>query len=95
MLDGVSTPLDLARQLDDTLAAFTTSDSLPLGSPNPDEVAEIFEAPLGHFLKREGHTTAKPKRGKLTQTIHFMPYENKLIWGATAAILDKLAAHFE
>ena len=64
-------------------------------SPNPDEVAEIFEAPLTHFLNRHGHTTAKPKRGKLTQTIHFMPYQDKLIWGATAAILDKLAAHFE
>ena len=63
--------------------------------PNPDEVAEIFEAPLSHFLNRTGHTTAKPKRGKLTQTIHFMPYQDKLIWGATAAILDKLAKHFE
>ena len=62
---------------------------------NPDEVAEIFEAPLHYFLDRTGHYTAKPKRGDRTQTVHFMPYQDKLIWGATAAILDKLAAHFE
>lgn len=62
---------------------------------NPSEVAEIFEAPLGHFLSRSGHYKAHPKRGNRTQTVHFMPYQDKLIWGATAAILDKLAAHFE
>ena len=62
---------------------------------NEDEVAEVFSAPLRHFLTRESHTTIKPRRHGASQTVHFMPYDDKLIWGATAAILDKLVSHFE
>ena len=62
---------------------------------NPDEVAEAFEVPLQHFLSRKNHYTVRPnfKNGK--HRVHFMPYQNKMIWGATAAILDKLILHFE
>ena len=64
-------------------------------TPNPDEVADVFEVPLDHFLSRKSHYTVRPnfKNGK--HRVHFMPYQDKVIWGATAAILDKLIAHFE
>ena len=62
---------------------------------NPDEVAQVFEVPLEHFLLRKNHYTVRPnfKNGK--HRVHFMPYQDKIIWGATAAILDKLISHFE
>lgn len=62
---------------------------------NSDEVADVFEAPLTHFLNRNDHFTIRPIFGNSIHRVHFMPYQNRLIWGATAAILDKLASHFE
>ena len=55
-----------------------------------DEVAGIFEVPLTHFLQRENrHQFSLPLRGKVQQ-LHAMPYQDKFIWGATAAILHRL-----
>jgi 8-oxo-dGTP pyrophosphatase MutT (NUDIX family) len=62
---------------------------------NEDEVANVFEVPLNHFLTRQSHFTVRPKFNNSTHRVHFMPYQDKVIWGATAAILDKLASHFE
>lgn len=58
---------------------------------DPFEVAEIFEAPLAHFLdparyeRREYHFKARHR--------HYMaiPYEGRYIWGATAGMLYSLA----
>jgi 8-oxo-dGTP pyrophosphatase MutT (NUDIX family) len=50
-----------------------------------DEVAGIFEVPLNHFLQQENrHQFSLPLRGKIQQ-LHAMPYQDKFIWGATAA----------
>jgi 8-oxo-dGTP pyrophosphatase MutT (NUDIX family) len=55
-----------------------------------DEVAGIFEVPLTHFLQQENrHQFSLPLRGKVQQ-LHAMPYQDKFIWGATAAILHRL-----
>ena len=55
-----------------------------------DEVAGIFEVPLNHFLQHENrYQFSLPLRGKVQQ-LHAMPYEDKFIWGATAAILNRL-----
>ena len=62
---------------------------------NEEEVARIFEVPLSHFLTRQSHFTVRPNFNNQRHRVHFMPYEDKVIWGATAAILDKLASHFE
>lgn len=64
-------------------------------SINRDEVDNVFTAPLSYFLTREKHFTANPSYKNTTHKVHFMPYQEKLIWGATAAILDKLILHFE
>lgn len=54
------------------------------------EVAGIFEVPLTHFLQQQNrHQFSLPLRGKLQQ-LHAMPYQDKFIWGATAAILHRL-----
>lgn len=60
---------------------------------NQDEVADVFEFPLNHFLQRNNHFTLHPHRQGQTHAVHFMPVGDKVIWGATAAILDKLALH--
>ncbi|MGP9800788.1 CoA pyrophosphatase [Rheinheimera sp. NSM] len=55
-----------------------------------DEVAGIFEVPLTHFLQQENrHQFSLRLRGKMQQ-LHAMPYQDKFIWGATAAILHRL-----
>lgn len=59
------------------------------------EVAECFEVPLEHFMSRRNHSTIKPNRNGRSQTVHFMPYKNRLIWGATASIIDKLVRHIQ
>jgi 8-oxo-dGTP pyrophosphatase MutT (NUDIX family) len=58
--------------------------------PDPFEVAEVFEAPLGHFLeaanyeRREFHFRGRHR--------HYLavPYEGRYIWGATAGMLYTL-----
>lgn len=55
-----------------------------------DEVAGIFEVPLLHFMQQANqYQFTLPLRGKLQQ-LHAMPYQDKFIWGATAAILHRL-----
>jgi 8-oxo-dGTP pyrophosphatase MutT (NUDIX family) len=58
--------------------------------PDPFEVAEIFEAPLAHFLdadryqRREFHFRGRHR--------HYLaiPFEGRYIWGATAGMLYNL-----
>lgn len=59
--------------------------------PDPFEVADIFEAPLSHFLearnyqRREYHFRGRHR--------HYLaiPFEGRYIWGATAAMLYSLS----
>lgn len=54
------------------------------------EVADIFEVPLQYFIQpSHRHQMTLPYKGK-PHTIHIMPYQHRLIWGATAAILNTL-----
>ena len=58
---------------------------------DPFEVAEIFEVPLGYFLREESREIhSREWRG---EERHFFvyPYENYYIWGATAGMLNNLA----
>ena len=56
-----------------------------------NEVAEVFQVPLSHFLMREKHLQVSTyTRGK-RHHIHFMPYKQHNIWGVTAAILHDLS----
>src|SRR5574340_1143882 len=58
--------------------------------PDPFEVAEVFEAPLGFFLDRGNYQRRQYHfRGRHR---HYMaiPYEGRYIWGATAGMLYSL-----
>ncbi len=60
-------------------------------SPNPDEVADIFEAPFlflmdpANHQRREGRTPAGD-----TRRFYAITWEDRLIWGATAGMLRAL-----
>lgn len=56
-----------------------------------NEVDEIFQVPLQHFLQFELHTIINVERNSQHYPVHYMPYKHYKIWGATAAILKDLA----
>ena len=57
------------------------------------EVSEVFTAPLAFFLDSNNHITVPVKTKQNQYSVHFMPYRNYNIWGATAAMLKDLAEH--
>jgi len=60
-------------------------------TPDPFEVAAVFEAPLGHFLDLARYQRREYRfRGRHR---HYMaiPYEGRYIWGATAGMLYSFA----
>ncbi|WP_158587089.1 CoA pyrophosphatase [Motilimonas pumila] len=56
--------------------------------PDRNEVADIFFMPLQHAMQNRHHSKHKMHYGP--QRITWIPYQGKLIWGATAAIIDSL-----
>ncbi len=56
-----------------------------------NEVAEIFQVPLRHFLNSDTHIAINVNHTTGNHQVHFMPYQDYNIWGATAAILKDLA----
>jgi 8-oxo-dGTP pyrophosphatase MutT (NUDIX family) len=58
--------------------------------PDPFEVAEIFEAPLEHFLDAGRYQRREYRfRGRHRHYLA-IPYEGRYIWGATAGMLYNL-----
>lgn len=72
-----------------------------IGIVNPDfslkldknEVADAFEAPLEHLMDRQNHLVHHTHRGHQTFPIYFIPWQSRMIWGATAAIIRNLSHH--
>jgi 8-oxo-dGTP pyrophosphatase MutT (NUDIX family) len=59
-------------------------------TPNPHEVAEVFEAPFA-FLMDPGNTRREfYERDGHKRWFYAMPWEGKYIWGATAGMLRAL-----
>jgi 8-oxo-dGTP pyrophosphatase MutT (NUDIX family) len=55
------------------------------------EVAELFEVPLAFIVDRANHQRhTRELRGRV-RGFYVLPYENRYIWGATAAMLVNLA----
>jgi 8-oxo-dGTP pyrophosphatase MutT (NUDIX family) len=54
------------------------------------EVAEVFEAPLTHFLDPASHRRHTLRVGGELRHFHAMPYGDYFIWGATAGMLMSL-----
>ncbi len=60
-------------------------------TPSPDEVADIFQAPLDLILDLEAYDKSTMVFGDSERVILELNYEGYRIWGATAAILYHLA----
>jgi 8-oxo-dGTP pyrophosphatase MutT (NUDIX family) len=59
---------------------------------DPNEVAEIFEVPLGFLMDGMNHQrrSIELPEGAGRRSFYAMPYERFFIWGATAAMLRNL-----
>lgn len=60
-------------------------------SPNPDEVADIFETPFGFLMdpaNHEQHERETPSGER--RRFYAMRHEDRFIWGATAGVLRAL-----
>ena len=64
-------------------------------TPNPDEVAEAFEAPLTLFLDHAAHRVQQVEYRGLRREIHEFEFAGHRIWGATAAMLINLRDRLE
>jgi hypothetical protein len=56
-------------------------------SPDPDEVASIFEVPLAFFLDAANHHRELTEVNGFMRVYYVMPFGERRIWGTTAAIL--------
>jgi 8-oxo-dGTP pyrophosphatase MutT (NUDIX family) len=59
-------------------------------APDPAEVEGVFEVPLAHFLDPANHRRESRMFNGVERRFYAMPYGDKYIWGATAAMLMNL-----
>jgi 8-oxo-dGTP pyrophosphatase MutT (NUDIX family) len=59
-------------------------------TPDPSEVAEIFEVPLAFLMDGLNHQRLSVELAGGRRTFYAMPYERFFIWGATAGMLRNL-----
>ncbi len=59
-------------------------------SPDPFEVAEVFEVPLSFLLNPDNHRRHSDVINGRQRHYYSMPYEGRNIWGATAGMLHML-----
>ncbi len=60
-------------------------------SINPQEVAEVFEAPLAYILDPMNHARRSVERGGVMREFYAIEYGEHTIWGATAAMIVNLS----
>lgn len=56
-------------------------------TPDPDEVAEVFEVPLAFLLDAKNHRHESAFYKGRMRTYWAMPFGSRFIWGATAGML--------
>jgi len=84
-----------------TSTGFVVSPWLGLLSAPPklqlqtSEVAAVFNLPLSYALSNEHRKQRWFSHPYRQQQLHFLPFQNQLIWGATAAILHQLAEQIQ
>jgi 8-oxo-dGTP pyrophosphatase MutT (NUDIX family) len=60
-------------------------------TPNPQEVADIFETPFGFLMDPANHERRfYDQPGGVRRWFYAMTYEERMIWGATAGVLRAL-----
>lgn len=55
---------------------------------NPGEVSAMFTVPLTFLLQQNNRHVMLVQRRQQSHPVTFIPYGDRLIWGATAAIID-------
>lgn len=60
-------------------------------TPEPSEVAAIFEVPLAFLLDRSNHQKVRRTVNGLERAYYAMPYKKHYIWGATAGMIVNLS----
>lgn len=65
-------------------------DSVQTFIKDKNEVDEIFQVPLQHFMQEKNHHSIDSYRHGRHHNVHFYPYKHYNIWGATAAIMKDL-----
>ncbi|PIW61610.1 CoA pyrophosphatase [Shewanella sp. CG12_big_fil_rev_8_21_14_0_65_47_15] len=60
---------------------------------DPGEVADCFTVPLSFFIAPGNRHQKRFLRQGRYYCVHFIPYQQRFIWGATAAIIDHLCRH--
>ncbi|MGX9416301.1 CoA pyrophosphatase [Vibrio sp. WJH972] len=58
-----------------------------------NEVAEVFEVPASYLFSPHNIKSLSILRKNRNHSIYAIPYQNYLIWGATAQIIDSLQRH--
>ncbi len=56
-------------------------------TPNPDEVADVFEVPLHFLMTPDNHLLESRMFRGMERRYYAMPYQDRRIWGVTAGIL--------
>jgi 8-oxo-dGTP pyrophosphatase MutT (NUDIX family) len=56
-------------------------------TPNPEEVAEVFEVPVSHFFDAANHKARLRRVGDEDMLLYDIPWQGQNIWGATAGML--------
>ena len=59
-------------------------------SPDPHEVAEVFEVPMTFLMDADNHERHSREYKGATRQFYAMPYNGFYIWGATAGMLVDL-----
>ena len=59
-------------------------------APNQDEVADVFEVPLGFLMDAANHARESRVWQGHERSYYIMPFENRHIWGVTAGIIRTL-----
>lgn len=62
-------------------------------SPDPREVAEVFEVPLAFLLDARNHRRETREFQGRTVGFYLFQYQERIIWGATAGMLINLYRH--
>jgi len=62
-------------------------------TPDPREVAEVFEVPLAFLLDARNHRRETREFQGRTVGFYAIPYGDRYIWGATAGMLVNLCRH--
>ena len=60
-------------------------------TPNPDEVADVFEVPFAFLMEPGNHERQfRDQADGMRRYFYAMSYEDRVIWGATAGMVRVL-----